>query len=79
MKKHVALIGLILLAAGLGNATTLLHSHSGFGALGGGVELPGRRLLAGTPAGVRSCWAWFPVVSLVDSLNHRLEAVIPAG
>jgi hypothetical protein len=25
------------------------------------------------------CWAWVPVVSLVDSLNHRLQAVIPAG
>jgi uncharacterized membrane protein (UPF0136 family) len=34
MKKHVALICSILLAAGLGIATTLLYSHSGFGAAG---------------------------------------------
>jgi hypothetical protein len=32
-------------------------------------------LLAGCEFG----WVWLPVVSLVDSLNHRLGAVIPAG
>jgi hypothetical protein len=48
-------------------------------AISGGVALLNHRLQAGTPAGVRFCRARFPAVSLVDSLNRRLQAVIPAG
>jgi hypothetical protein len=51
----------------------------GCGRQSGGVALLDHRLQAGTPCGVRICWVWFPVVSLVASLNHRLGAVIPAG
>ena len=51
----------------------------GRGRQSGGVTLLDHRLEAGTPCGVRFCWVWLPVVSLVDSLNHRLGAVIPAG
>jgi hypothetical protein len=38
----------------------------------GGVAWLNHRLQAGTPAGVRYHLVWVPVVSLVDSLNHRL-------
>ncbi|RFC46971.1 MAG: hypothetical protein DVB22_003236 [Verrucomicrobia bacterium] len=51
----------------------------GWGRQSGGVALLNHRRQAGIPAGVRFLWVWFPVVSLVDSLNQRLGAVIPAG
>jgi hypothetical protein len=65
------------------------HLHLAELACGGGIccgswaairwcRVANHRLQAGTPCGVRICWVWFPVVSLVDSLNHRLGAVIPA-
>ena len=45
----------------------------------GGVALLNHRLQAGTPCGVCVvCWR-YPAVSLVASLNRRLQAVIPMG
>ena len=51
----------------------------GWGRRSGSVALLNHRLQAGTPAGVCVVCGRYPAVSLVASLNRRLQAVIPMG
>ncbi len=51
----------------------------GWGWQSGGVALLNHRLQAGTLSGCDFIRVWLPAVSLVASLNRRLQAVIPAG
>jgi hypothetical protein len=48
-----------------------------WGRQSGGVALLNHRLQAGTPAGVRICGVWFPVVSLVprSTAGYRLASL----